>query len=278
MSEENDTRRFDRRSVLKTIGAASAIGASSASASALEGTEKSDRIQEALETDSFETFASEIGDVEVDTDAGRVTQRGKTGKRIVRVELQTNLGKMGVLMLEGSDESVDITLLDLSTANTDAVPERYADVPRQTKPLLFTTSDWDEVELHREATQKEKKTLARKMGVAASDLKANFETKRGGFVVSGGSELSGDDYAVVTLDEMVFHEVSASRIAGQSIEKKQVSAQLDWWCTYRCGSCITKASGCIGCCLAVYIGCIACIIWNCGLGANACYDCYDCLS
>lgn len=278
MSEKRDKPRFDRRSVLKTIGAASAIGAFSTSASAIEGAKKDEWVQDAVQTDSFETFESEFGEITVEPKKGRVTQQGKTGERAVRVELQTNLGKMGVIMMEQGDESVDITLLDLASAKGDAVPAAYADVPKQTKPLVFATSESDGVEFRREATQHEKKALAQKTGIPASDLKANLESEKGGFVVGGGSELNEDGYIVVELDDFVFQEVSASQISAQVAVKKEVSAQLSWWCRYKCGSCLAKAAKCVGCCVATSLGCIACIIWQCGLGAKSCYDCHGCLS
>lgn len=277
MSDNGDKPRFDRRRVLKTIGAAGAIGAFSSSASALEGDEKNDRVEEALQTDSFATFESEFGSISADPENSRVTQHGSTGDRAVRVELQTSLGRMGVIMLEKSDESVDMTLLDLSAANADAVPAEYVNVPERTKPLAFATSEGGEIEFRREATRPEKEALARKTGIPISDLEANLETEKGGFVVGGGTELNEDDYVVVRLDEITFREVSASRIEAQTAVKKEVSAELSWWCRYKCGNCLAKAAKCAGCCLATSLGCIACIIWQCGLGAKSCYDCYGCL-
>lgn len=278
MSDE-DKPQPDRRNVLKAIGAAGAIGTlGTSTVSALEGDEKTARIEEATQTDSFETFESEFGEISVESAGSRVTQQGETGERTVRVELATNLGKMGVITLEKGDESVDMTLLDLAAANADAVPAEFANVPEGTKPLAFATSEGDGVEFRREATRREKEVLARKTGIPVSDLEANFETERGGFVVGGGSELSEDGYVLVELNDVAYREVDPSQIEAQTVAKKEVSTQLSAWCALKCGSCLSKAAGCVGCCIATSLGCIVCIIWNCGVGASSCYDCYDCLS
>lgn len=269
---DDDNRRFDRRNVLKAIGAAGGVSALGSTASALEGDAKAERVQEATATESFAAFEAEFGDIAVAEDRSQVTEDSSAG--VVRVELATSLGRMGVLLFD--KEGHNVALLDLSEAKSSALPQQYANAPEGTSPLLFTGDEADGLEFRRSATARERAALAERTGVDADEIQANLESERGGFVV-GGSGMSDDEFIVVEPGDFGIGEVDPADIAAGDLRQDDVEKDLDWWCAYKCGNCLRKAAQCAGCCIATSLGCIACIIWQCGLGAKSCYDCYNCL-
>lgn len=271
---DDDSRRFDRRNVLKAIGAAGGISALGSGVSALEGDAKAERIETATATESFAAFEAEFGGIEVAEDRSSVTEDADAG--VVRVELATSLGTMGVILLKRDGEAHDIALLDLADAEADALPRRYTGAPEGTDPLLFTSDELDGLEFRRSATRREKAALAERTGIDADELRANLESERGGFVV-GGPGMSDEEFLVVEPGDFGIGEVDPTEIAAGDLREEELESQLGWWCAWKCGSCLSKAASCVGCCVATTVGCIACIIWQCGIGAKSCYDCYNCL-
>lgn len=277
MPDKDGISRVNRRNILKAIGGASALATFGTAVQALGGPEKAERIRDATETDSFEAFESEFGPISVDGEASTVTRIGDGDDVTERVELQTSIGEMGVIFVERADLALEIALLDLSTVVEDAVPETYTAIPDDTRPLLIASSDHDGFEFRRDATAEEKRVLSKRTGIPGSHLQANLESIHGGFVVADDRTVQDGDYVVVALDDVVMGEVTGAQIGAATVVDDPVTPNLSWWCRYKCGSCLAKAAKCLGCCLSTSLLCIACIIWQCGLGANSCYDCHGCL-
>ncbi|MDQ2052974.1 hypothetical protein RBH26_21255 [Natronolimnohabitans sp. A-GB9] len=194
----------------------------------------------------------------------------------MRAELETEYGTMGAIRIEGDDETLDIALLDLADVKGQALPDHLEGAGaarKETQPLLFTTSDHDQVHFRRDATEAEKRILARKTDIRYANLEATFETEVGGFVVAAHDGTDAG-YTTVELDGAEYREVAPGQINGATVTRN-VQPQS---CTWDCTRCLAKAGKCTGCCLAANVGCIACIIWQCGVGASVCHDCYDCLS
>lgn len=291
MPKKDRGNEFTRRSVLKGLGASTAAAGFSLPVTAVDDEEeKREWIEYARGTDSFQLFEEEFGAIRVDEGGSTVTR--DEDEETVRVELKTNLGRMGVLLLESEEESVDFALLDLPTADPDQLPteyERYATTSSDLNPLLFAPGWSGRIEFRRGATSEEKAALARKTGIPESDLEANFESELGGFVVADEREVAESEeeledeetveestsYFVVEVDEYQVEEYTTSQIESGTVVER--SASPEWGCTWDCASCLARAAGCTMCCIAASLGCIICIIWRCGVGASSCYSCLDCL-
>lgn len=276
MGDDHDSR-IGRRNVLKAIGAAGAFGSLAAPVQALDDSEKADVIDAALETDSFRTFLSEFGDVSVDRAASSVTRTGDDAGRTVRVELDTDVGPMGVVMVDADETTFDVTLLELSTADESAIPTTYRGTPADARPILYAASGLDGLEFRRRATPAEERALSRLTDVPVDEIRANFETEAGGFTVAGGDDLASNEAFVVEVDGVLADEAAETTVADATVRQEKVSPD-GWMCAYYCARCTMKAGSCLGCCTLTTVGCIACIIWQCGVSTYHCHNCYDCLT
>jgi len=264
----------NRRKVLKAMAGAAAATPFAGAASGLDSQEEIATLDELTALDSFQRLSSELGVRSIETSKGRVTRHDAA----TRAKIPTDVGLMGVIKIE----SLEVALLDVAEATR--LPDEFshlASAPDETRPLLFTTNKSDEVHFRRDATARETQLIARKTGIASENLQAIYESESGGFTFTSSNdddlEAFSEDFGVLQIDGWQATELSREEAYRASVADDPVTPDLSWWCRYRCGNCLAKAAKCIGCCISTSLGCIICIIWQCGVGAKSCYDCYDCL-
>lgn len=259
----------NRRKVLKSMAGAAAATPFAGVVSGLDSEEEVATLDELIALDAFQRLSSELGVQSIAASEGRVTRHdGAT-----RASVPTDVGLMGVITIE----SVEIALLDVAEATR--LPDEFshlASTPDETRPLLFATSESDEIQFRRDATAREAEHIARKTGIAKENLTAIYESDSGGFTFTS-SNYDMEEFGVLRVDGWQATELSREEIYRANVVTDPVTPDIVG-CSYNCAQCLRKGAKCAGCCAVAKLGCIACIIWQCGTGASSCYDCYDCLS
>lgn len=266
----SDSTPVNRRSVLKTLGTAGAIGALGIPAKvAADATPSAAHVEQILEEPQVTRLREEIGSFTVESSS--VTRRQEAETTITATTIETNLGTLTNVSIGSTEEAKFELDLSNNPELRRRLPTEFNPVPAECATSLV--SDGSSVTFVRETTDNELAQLEE--AVDAPIISAAYTSDISGFAVIAGT------VSEETTDIRSYQVgVNGGNISPAAVEPV-VTTQGCWGQCTSCAAAVVARGFCYVSCATVVSGatlaaCIACITTTSFGLPYGCYTCIRC--